>query len=195
MSNENITHTNECQCLAWKPIFAGALVATGLAFLLNLFSTAIGLTAFTINSEGAESIVLGGLLGAGVAMVVSLFAAGWLTGYLGQRHCNKRHLGALYGFLAWCLALIFAIFLASHAQEYLSFYGHFLSGTTDIIQANPVTSSSHLAVAVSDVSAKKLVISTYIIFSLFFLGAFACSLGGHCGMRYVCKKDVSCKTY
>lgn len=182
MNNENLIHANECECFSWKPIIAGALIAVGLAFLLNLFSIAIGLTAFTTNSEGVETIVLGGLLGTAVGIVSSMFAAGWLTGYLGQRHCNKRHLGALYGFLAWCLALIIAIFLASHAQHYISFYGHFLSGTPDVAVSN-------VAVVANNLSTKGLVISSYIIFILFFLSAFACSLGGHCGMRHTCQNS------
>jgi hypothetical protein len=54
MNNENCVHAPECKCIAWKPIIAGALVAIGFTFLLNIFSVAIGLTAFTTNSEGVE---------------------------------------------------------------------------------------------------------------------------------------------
>lgn len=35
--------------------------------------------------------------------------------------------------------------------------------------------------------ATKIVLSTYIVFVLFFLSAIACSLGGHAGMRHSCK--------
>lgn len=186
--NENLIHSNECKCLSWKPIFAGTLVAIGLTFLLNLFSVAIGLTAFTTNSAGVETLAFGGLLGTGLGIISSMFAAGWLAGYLGQRHCNKRHLGALYGFLVWCLALIVAVFLTAHVQQYISFYGHFLSGTTDVI-LNNTSPEKHVAIATSHLTSKSLVISTYIVFTLFFLSAFACSLGGHCGMRHECKYE------
>lgn len=191
MHNSNTLHVTDC-CLSWKPVVAGALVAIGLAFLLNLFSVAIGLTAFTTNSDGVETLALGGLAATGFGIIVSMFASGWLAGYLGQRHCHKRHLGALYGFLAWCLALILMIFLASHIQSYVSFYGHYLSGTTDIVQVNNAGQVKNVAV-VADVHPKTLVISAYIIFCLFFLSAFSCSLGGHCGMRHCCDKDSSCK--
>jgi len=189
MNNDNLMHTNECKCLAWKPIIAGALVAVGLGFLLNLFSVAIGLSAFTVTSEGAEKLVFGGFLGIGIGILASMFAAGWLAGYLGQRHCFKRHLGALYGFLTWCLALIIAVFMAHHVHDYIVYYGHFISGAPDLIDVNNATGNTAATVAEQ---TKSLVISTYIVFALFFLSAFAASLGGHCGMRHVCKKDGTC---
>jgi hypothetical membrane protein len=191
ISNERIVHANECKCLSWQPVVAGALIAVGLSFLLNLFSVAIGLTAFATNSDGVETLAFGGLLGTAIGIIASMFAAGWITGYLSQRHCFKRHLGALYGFLAWCLALLIGIFVASHAQQYVSFYGHFLSGTSDMIQVSN-TAAGNAAVAATNMSTKSLVISTYVIFCLFFLSAFACSLGGHCGMRHGCKKTGTC---
>lgn len=191
INNGQVIHNHECKCLSWKPVFVGALVAIGFAFLLNLFSVAIGLTAFATNSDGVESLVLGGLVGTGIGIVASMFGAGWIAGYLGQRHCNKHHLGALYGFLAWCVALIVSIFLASHIQQYISFYSHFLSGTTDVVVINNNASTNAMAVT-SNMQTQSLVISTYVVFSLFFLSAFAASLGGHCGMRHICKKDMSC---
>jgi hypothetical protein len=204
MNNDNLVHAHDCKCVEWKPVIAGALVAIGLAFLLNIFSVAIGLTAFSTSSDGVETLVFGGLLGTAIGIVASMFAAGWIAGYLGQRNCNRRHLGALYGFLAWVLALIITIFLASHVQQYLSFYGHSLSGTTDVIVVNaapaaaPVAAKAvatkaagKMAVAATETPAKALAISAYIIFTLFFLSAFAASLGGHCGMRSCCK-EKSC---
>jgi hypothetical protein len=190
MINESV-HAVECKCLSWKPIFAGALVIIGLSFLLNLFSVAIGLTAFTTASDGVETLALGGLLAAAFGIVVSMFAAGWLSGYLGQRHCSKAHLGALYGFLAWCVALIFMVFFAQHIHEYVSFYGHFISGSADIQMTSG--SANNAIVATGDhVGTKGMVLSAYIIFCLFFLSAFACCLGGHCGMRHVCRKTGTC---
>jgi hypothetical protein len=186
MINNDAMHANKCDCLAWKPIIAGALIAVGLSFLLNLFSVAIGLTAFTINSEGVETLVLGGLIGISIGILASMFAAGWLTGYLGRRYCDKRHLGSLYGFLAWCVSLIIAIFLAAHAQQYVSFYSHFISGRSTIEIANVAGTAT-----ISNIPTSTIAISSYILFSLFFLSAFACSLGGHCGMSHQCKNTCA----
>lgn len=203
INNGNAMHTHECRCLAWKPVIAGAMVAIGLAFLLNLFSVAIGLTAFTTNSDGVETLAFGGLLGTAIGIVASMFASGWVAGFLGQRSCTKRHIGALYGFLAWVLALIITIFLAGHIQQYVSFYGHFISGTANVVVENapaaaPVAKATGKAAAAAAVAAnttataKSLVISTYILFTLFFLSAFASTLGGHCGMRSCCGDKSTC---
>ena len=186
IDNVNTAHTHECKCLSWKPIVAGALVAIGLSFLLNLFSVAIGLTAYTTNSQGVESLAYGGLLGTGIGVIASMFGAGWITGYLSQRHCYKRHLGALYGFLTWCLALLVTIVITTYIQHYISFYAHFLSGTTDVVLGKAST-MNNISSAVNQIQTKNLVVSTYVLFILFFLSAFASSLGGHCGMRYICK--------
>lgn len=181
-----IVHVQECKCLTWQPIIAGALVAIGLSFILNLFSVAIGLTAFTAGSNGVETLAIGGLVGTAIGMIVSMFVAGWIAGYLGNRYCVKRHMGALYGFLTWCVALIIAILLATQAQEYIAFYTHSLSGTTHIVgQAQGVANTS----ATMSTPTGNIVISTYILFCLFFLSALACCLGGHAGMLYVNKDE------
>lgn len=186
MIGENKLHSVECKCFTWKPIIAGALTAIGLSFLLNLFSIAIGLTAFTTNKQGIENLALGGLIATELGIVVSMFASGWLAGYLGNRYCTKRHLGALYGFLTWCVALIVMIFLADHMQHYISFYTNFISGAS--VTNFPINQTAVQA-AVNGPQTSKIVVSTYIVFSLFFLSAFACSLGGHCGMCYVNKDE------
>jgi hypothetical protein len=188
ITQNTLVHSTDCKCLTWKPIIAGALMAIGLTFLLNLFLVAISVTAFTTTSEGVEKLAFSGLVATGLGIIASMFAAGWVTGYLGKNYCSKRHLGALYGFLTWCIALIITVFLMVHAQQYVTFYGHFLSGTASTFQA----STSHGAVAASVATRlppHSLVISAYVIFVLFFLGAFSCSLGGHCGMRHKCKQD------
>lgn len=188
ISHDNKIHIDTCRCLGWTPVIAGAFVAVGFTFLLHLFSVAIGLTAYTTTSDGVETLAFGGLLGTCIGILASMFAAGWLAGYLGKSYCNKRHLGSLYGFLTWCVALVIAIFLTRHAHEYVSFYGHFISGTADAFLTNNGTSTN--VVALANTQTNQLVISTYVLFSLFFLSAFASSLGGHCGMRHVCKNEM-----
>lgn len=197
MNQQNtMNHLHDCKCLSWKPIFAGALAAIGFTFLLNLFSIALGLTAFTTNSDGVETLVMGGFLGIAIGIIVAMFASGWLAGYLGNRHCNKRHLGALYGFLTWCVALVGAMLLAGFIQNYISIYSSFISGpSVHALQVSGGAAAGGVAVNVNSndhATTTNIVISSYILFSLFFLSAFASSLGGHCGMRHVCKEDGTC---
>jgi len=49
--------------ISWTAIFVGAIVAVGLSFLLNLFGIAIGLSAFTLSTDGASVLAVGGLVG------------------------------------------------------------------------------------------------------------------------------------
>lgn len=200
MENKSIC-MQACQ-LAWRPIIAGAVVSIGLSFLLNLFSVAIGLTVFTTDSAGIEALALGGLVATALGIVVSMFASGWIAGYLGRSYCSGRHLGALYGFLAWVLALIMLIFLASYEQKYISFYANTISDNTHaMVEMNhfaekPATAnmkSPAVTMKANESDATRaVVVSSYILFSLFFLSAFASSLGGHAGMRYHYKKDMCC---
>ena len=190
-SNPNMLHTHDvCKCLSWKAVIAGALVAVGLSFLLNLFSVAIGLSAFTTGSKGVQTLVFGGLLGTAIGTLAAMFAAGWLTGYIAQQGSHHRHMGALYGFLAWCVALIMMVLLAGYMQQYVTVYGNFLSGT-DAVHLTAV-SGNGVVTAATTVQEKSVVISTYIVFALFFLSALSSSLGGHCGMTHTCKKEGTC---
>lgn len=191
-STENKLHSRECKCFSWKPVAAGALTVIGLTFLLNLFAVAIDLTAFTTNSQGVETLAVGGMIATALGLVVAMFASGWLAGYLGSRYCSKRHLGAFYGFLTWCLALVIMVFIASYLQHYVTFYTHFISGSTAANSVQAVSPGMQMTSVVqtgTGMAQKNIVISTYIVFVLFFLSAFACSLGGHCGMTYVNKDE------
>lgn len=177
MTKVKYVHSDDCRCLSWQPIMVGALVAIGLSFILNLFSVAIGLNSFTTTSEGAQNVIFGGLLGSAIGIIAVMFGAGWLTGYLSQRHCAKRHLGALYGFLAWSIALILIALLASPVQQYIEYYTSFISGSNGVRQMTAAAQVMN--------NPKDVVLSSYILFVLFFLSAFACSLGGHVGARHI----------
>ena len=98
----------------------------------------------------------------GIGVIASMFVAGWLTGYLSKRHCQECHLGALYGFLAWTVALLITVLIVSQVQQYMSVYGHFITGSTDMVQVS--TNSSNVAVVTT---TKHLVATSYIIFALF----------------------------
>ena len=188
INQDSKLHSNECKCFSWRPIFAGALVAIGLTFLLNLFSVAIGLAVFSTDSQGIENLAFGNLMGMAIGIIASMFAAGWVAGYLSIRHCTKRHLGALYGFLTWVVALVVMIFFAQYIQQYLTYYTQSLSGPV-VLSAG----TTGVQVAAVKIPAKAVVISTYIVFVLFFLSAFSASLGGHLGMRYISKEERSAK--
>jgi len=183
MQNQDCAlHSAECKCISWRPIIAGALVAIGLSFLLHLFSVAIGLTAYTADIQWVENLAFGCLIATAFGGIVVMFASGWIAGHLGKSYCTKRHLGALYGFLTWVVSLIALMFIVDNILHYVIVYSHSISNITGM----PTTP----AAMQNDKTANSVVLSSYIVFVLFFLGAFAASFGGHLGMRYVCKDEM-----
>ena len=199
----NITERNEhscCfKCISWSAVFAGGLVGIGLTFLLNLFSVAIGATVFATSKEGIVTIVVGGFLGMLVGVIAALFVSGWVSGYLGRKYCANRHIGALYGFLAWCVTLLITVTLASNMNQFVASYYAALSNSSSTIirttsnEAAPVVkerthvntrNESQSTVTVNaEKAADALSISLFITFFLFLLGAIASCYGGFYGFK------------
>lgn len=189
-------HVHDHHCLktiSWRAIFAGAFVGMGLAFLLNIFSVAIGLSAYSM-VNGVSGLAVGGFVGLLIGGIISTFMAGWVSGYLGRPYCPRHNLGILYGFLAWSLALIFTVLLASHSTQYLSNYSKFIINPTNDVVVSQTASSEAPPVEMSrdgttvvnaDSAAKAISVTAFIVFCLFFIGAVSACFGGHYGM--ICK--------
>jgi hypothetical protein len=178
----------------WTPIVVGAFVGLGLGFLLNLFGIAIGLTAFTTNTEGAVSLAVGGLLGIIIGIFVSMFVAGYASGYLGRCYSGKRNLGFLYGFTTWTLALILSAFISVHLGSYISTYAKAISpaiyGASEDskkFEAEESSTTEKVKHKVKSVAtAENLTWGAFSLFGLFFIGAFASCLGAYSGMHCNC---------
>ena len=122
MINEQGAHLHcHWKRLSWTAVIVGALVGVGLTFLLALFSAAIGLSAFSMDSTGATTLAVGGFIGVVIGILVSMFLAGWVAGYLGRPYAMGRNLGVLYGFTAWCLALLLTASFAGPIGRYVGF--------------------------------------------------------------------------
>lgn len=180
--------------ISWSAIIVGALVGTGLSFLLNLFSIAIGLSIVKTTHDGLVSLAVGGFIGLLIGAIVAMFVAGLAAGYLGRPYSVKRNLGVVYGFTTWCLALILMMLLASHVGRYITSYSSFITNPTPVVfsnnQLSPVITTSTLSSKVvvnSQAATNNLGYSAFLIFILFFVGAISSCFGGHCGM--------TCKTY
>jgi hypothetical protein len=205
-------HTHFCgrKSLSWTAIFAGALVGVGLSFLLNLLCACIGLSAFSASSDGATALVISGFVGLVIATFVSMYMAGWVAGYIGRPYVARRHLGELYGFITWSLALLLTVMLASHVTKFVSSFNDSfvmhqqapaVAVTTN--EAAPLASQSTVtnvntgdSTTQTTVNAAKAVsVSAIVTFFLFFIGALASCFGGCIGMR-CCRKhchDSNCK--
>jgi len=183
------------RCISWSAIIVGALVAVGLSFLLNLFGLALGLTAFSTARAGEFMVTIGGLIGVIITILVAMGVAGYTAGYLGRGY-TRCNLGILYGFATWTLALILSAAVAAHINHYTVTYAKALgvnvsnttTNTTNVTtgtdnRANDQNQDSNRVTA----NPKELATAAFLLFVLFFLGAFATCVGACWAMG--CLKD------
>jgi hypothetical protein len=193
------------KCFSWSSVFVGALVGIGISFLLNLFGMSIGLAAFG-HATGSTSLTfaIGGFLALLIIAIVSMGALGTVAGYLGavkklqcnttsDLHCNY---GCLYGFTAWCLALILTVLLALPAGKFINYTTRALSDptlvlTSDVYTKHDVTQTKVLpttAPGTTEETAKQLAVTTFIAFIIFFIGALAAAIAGHIAFERCTRK-------
>jgi hypothetical protein len=177
------------KCISWTAIFVGAIVGVGLGFLLNLFSVAIGLSAFTTSPEGVTAFAVGGFIGFAIGGVVATFVAGYTAGYLAHPHCPKRNSGALYGFTTWVVSLILLVMLTAPMTHYVYATTNFISNHTMLVnhpEATMPAATSDTTVS-TEKAANNAGNTALALFVLAFLSALAGSFGGHFGM--VCRPE------
>lgn len=183
------------KCISWAGIVAGALVAVGLSFLLNLLGVSLDLSVFSASAEGSKTIAMGGFIVLLIISVVVMFIAGKVAGKLGRFTCKTRKIGILHGFLAWVLALIISIvgadslnkFIVGHVNGMVyqsSHYGQLTSSEAASLTSTIVADASKdLASVSTDKKSSVLSIATFLTFLIFFVGAVASCLGGYCAAR------------
>ncbi len=179
------THTRIC----WSAIIAGALVGLGLAFLLNIFAMAIGLSAYSSTSSGANMLAIGGAIGLLIGVIVSMGTAGFVAGYFGRFYHCYCHGGVVYGFVTWSLTLILSALLILPLTRYVTVYEKNLAPSVASVAISPETTTvsaqpvGNTPVTNTTVDTKHLACSSWVLFILFFVGAFSSCLGACYGMR------------
>lgn len=192
-------HPHLIHHLCWSALFGGALVGLGLSFLLQLYSTAISLSAYSSTPQGASVIAVGGFIGLIIGVIATMIAAGFVSGYLGRFHFHHHSGGIIYGFITWSLVIFLSAIMIGPMAHYLSSYGNSLTNAV-VIENVSLTDNN---TAVSDnatvhqhkkvtqenvaVSADKLAWGGWIMFILFFIGAISSCVGACCGMH--CKRQ------
>lgn len=195
MDNTTCYKTNMIR-INWAAIFAGALVGVGLGFLLNIFSMAIGLSAYTSGPDGANVIAIGGVLGLLIGVIASMGTAGFVAGYLGRFYHCYCHAGVIYGFVTWSLALLLSALLVIPMSHYATFYEKNLNPHLTPTQISATETSDKLThqenvppKKAMNITPEHLAWSGWILFIIFFLGAFSSSLGACYGMCCKCEKE------
>jgi len=212
--NTQIPHTSvenyhvANRCFSWSAVIVGAQFGIGISFLLNLFALGIGLSAFTMTAT--QTLAVGGMIGLIIISIVSMGTLGWISGFIGasknlccheKMHCNH---GCIYGFAAWCLALVLSMLLAlpathlisqsvytlnpalNNGQSYRYNLYHpsnkYINVNTNDISTNMTANEAIKNTSMSEEETHKMLIcTTFIAFLLFFIGAISASIGGHIG--------------
>ncbi len=186
--DDRINHLCDVNCISWPAIFCGALVGVGLSFLVNLFMLSLGLSAFTLTTEGTNQFALGGFIILTLLGITAMFTAGWVSGYLGRSSCYKRSLGMIYGFITWSITLLISVLIATHTSHFVDNYSKLLDPNSLNYQSSEYQYQLTDANTSSKIKTEKTVKATgavlLIIFYLFFLGAITCCIGSYFGLKF-----------
>jgi len=179
------------KCFSWSAVFVGAFIGVGLSFLLNLFSLAIGLSAFTTTSSGITAFAVGGFLGFLIGGIASMFVAGFVAGYLGRPFSSSCNSGCLYGFIAWSLTLILGVMLSGPASKFITANSSYITNhALTVINLTPtqnaIVSDTPTVVVDPEKAASDAAKAAFALFVIFFTAALASTFGGHYGME--CRK-------
>ncbi|MDT0641790.1 hypothetical protein RM553_02995 [Zunongwangia sp. F363] len=114
---------------SWGAIFAGALTALAVAFLLNLLGLGIGLTSIDpmTESDPLAGLGTGTIIWWGLSNLAALFVGGMVAGRMSGFPSAAD--GGIHGFLAWALyALVTFYFLTSTVGSIMNGMGNMVSG-------------------------------------------------------------------
>lgn len=122
MSTPGIQGASDRGYVDWAAVFAGAVVATGVAFVLTTFAAALGLGSISIGESGGISIWW--LIVTAFFVVISMVAANALGGYIAGR--MRRPVGSassdevtvrdgINGLAVWGLGMVVTAVLATSA--------------------------------------------------------------------------------
>ena len=134
----------------WAAIFAGALLAAAIAFVLLTFGTAIGLTLtspFKGEGIGATAIAIAVTLWALWAQITSFIAGGYLAGRLRRRIADTTEheaevRDAGHGLVVWAVGTLVGAMLAASAVSGIAKAGAEAAGTAGAAAMASATSGA-----------------------------------------------------
>ena len=138
--NSGGTDNRPVRRTSWGAIFAGALVALMVTFLLNLLFAGIGLTSFdpATSNNPLEGFGTASIIAVVVINVISLFLGGMVTGRLAGS--PRRGDAVIHGILTWSVLTIGTVLLLTSAL------GRIVGGVAGLV-GNTLSSVTQGAVA------------------------------------------------
>lgn len=184
--DEKLTRTGFC-LISWTAVIAGALIAFSLSALLNLLNAGLGLMAFPQNYHSMAGVTAGGYIWLILCGVIAMLIAGWVTGRIVRNQANACH-GLLHGFLAWSLALLVSLFLASHFAVAAAEALDKTTASTAVERPDATRVMDHDTTtpneaARAEQAADNTGTATIGLFLVLLLGAIAACVGGYLGAK------------
>lgn len=120
---------NKVSRVSWAAIFAGAVTAVSVSFMLNILGLGIGLTSIDpmTDQNTLDGLGTGTLIWWGVSNLAALFVGGLVAGRMSGLPSNSD--GGLHGFLSWALYTLLSIYILT------STIGGVFSGVTGAISS------------------------------------------------------------
>jgi uncharacterized integral membrane protein len=178
-----VSDSSRC-AVSWSAIIAGALVAFSLSVLFNLLNTGLGLVTFPESFRALATLTIAGYLWLIICGIVAMFLAGFVAGKVYRHYSASPCGGGLHGFLAWSLALLLSVIIASHFASASAQSAAVANQSTHTDMAIRIGDRS-LAEQRAEQAADILGGATLGIFFIFLIGAAAATAGGH----FAAKKD------
>lgn len=179
--------------ISWTALGIGSLLIVGLSYLMRLFTVGVGLSSYSTTTSGTVAFAITGFVCLIILSYLLLFLAGWVTGLISSVHSEKRWLGLLHGFAAWCLALvIMGAFVAPNhpffiAQRFPHSVNVFApantlnSPTLPLTTTAPQNQNTVQAITSPANPVNTLGIGMLATFFIFLSGVLGSSLGGYYG--------------
>lgn len=169
---------------SWTAVLVGALVGLGINFLLNLLSLALGISAFSEQTNDKISISIVGLTLFILVAIVSMFTTGWIAGRLTILSSIQKRWGILYGFSAWCICFIMTVILLMNTMQFTQFHSNFTSKNLSAIKiTNQLPMITESQSNNSETNKKIIGLNAYATFIFFLIGATSSAIGGYTGFR------------
>lgn len=196
-SEQCYSHSYCCK-ISWSAVFAGAIAALGLSFLINLLNVGLGFSAYALGGN-TTALTVTTLTWLALTAFITMLISGLLSGYLAKKYYFNCWSGAIHGFIGWGISLValvalgtqLSIALPLNLQAIASFEKAIIVKHSDNNTAampseltSPITQDHQGKVVIDEEKAAKLLAAIGLqAFLLFLIGALASSLGGHIGIR------------
>ncbi|MFN8769683.1 MAG: hypothetical protein ACK5Z5_00075 [Neisseriaceae bacterium] len=109
--DDNNYGTSKYTNVVWSAVIAGAILSLAYEVLFNFLGIGLGFTSFNLDNSSMFKIGISAIIWLAISGIISMGIGGWFTGSFTNIKC--RWTKAVHGLLAWGLATLLSVMLAS----------------------------------------------------------------------------------